>query len=92
MPDEVDRRYAGVLRPQEHDLSRAFRGLAIPAQRLYVRLISRKGPLFRSDRLVYLEIGDPALAAAEARRSGLMSIDEPEDRAAAVASAPAGRA
>ena len=61
-----------------------FQGCSLPAQRLYVRLISRKGPVFRSDRLRYEEIGTVSAPAAELEAAGLLAIDRPSDLRAAV--------
>jgi hypothetical protein len=51
--DFVDDHYDDVLTVDEKTFSRTFRSLSLEARRLYVRLMSRKGPLFRSDTLVY---------------------------------------
>jgi hypothetical protein len=56
--DTVQERYADLLTEAELALLENFRRLATPARCLYVRLISRVGPWFRTDRLHYPEIGD----------------------------------
>lgn len=58
----VEQRYADLLDAHELAFIRAFARLDEPAQALMVRMVMRKGELFRSDRLVYAEIGDPVVA------------------------------
>lgn len=74
--DFVDDLYQEILTPEEHAFSRAFRDLPRAPRRLFVRLISRKGPLFRQDKLVYPEIGDIGSTARLLRDAGLLAIDE----------------
>lgn len=59
----LQQRYADLLSAQEHAFACQFAELAEPSRALLVRLIMRKGPHFRSDRLNYPEIGDIAQAA-----------------------------
>ena len=47
------------------------------AQRLFVRLISRKGPHFRAAKVNYAEIDVPA-AVDELARAGFLALDAPE--------------
>lgn len=54
----VEQRYADLLDAPEQAFLDAFARLPEPAQALLVRMVMRKGELFRSDRLVYAEIGD----------------------------------
>ena len=63
--DFIDDNYDDILTADEKHFSQAFRSLSLDARRLYVRLISRKGPLFRSDMLRYSEISDIGAAVAE---------------------------
>lgn len=58
----VEQRYADLLDDQELAFIRTFSQLAAPAQALMVRMVMRKGELFRSDRLDYAEIGDTGQA------------------------------
>ncbi|MFJ4064346.1 VRR-NUC domain-containing protein [Pseudomonas sp. NPDC089996] len=58
----VESRYADLLDEQELAFLHAFAQLAQPAQALMVRMVMRKGELFRCDRLDYAEIGDSAAA------------------------------
>ncbi len=54
----VRERYEDLLAPAEREFLVAFEALSIDARRLYVRLLSRKGPIFRRDRLQYQEIAE----------------------------------
>ncbi|MFJ4384859.1 VRR-NUC domain-containing protein [Pseudomonas sp. NPDC089408] len=75
----VEQRYADLL--DEHELAfiHTFSQLQAPAQALLVRMVMRKGELFRSDRLDYAEIGDTALALQPLRALGW--VREPEQLA-----------
>jgi hypothetical protein len=79
--DFVDSHYDDILAADEKGFSRGFRSLSLAARRLYVRLISRKGPLFRSDTLSYGEIADIEAAAAELAAEGFLEQDQPQDPA-----------
>jgi len=83
--DHGDSLYADLLGAEEKAFSSAFRSCSLPAQRLYVRLISRRGPFFRTDRLQYAEIGDVTAAGGELQAAGLLAVDRPGDLRAAVA-------
>ena len=54
----VLRRYGDLLDSAERCFGARILALPAPAQRLYARLIGRRGPLIREDRLVYAEVGD----------------------------------
>lgn len=75
--DAVYEQYADLLLKDELAFRKQFSKLSSDAQRLYVRLISRVGPLFRSDKLTYTEISDVSLAADELIRAGY--LDSAED-------------
>ncbi|UCG00106.1 MAG: VRR-NUC domain-containing protein [Spirochaetaceae bacterium] len=75
--DFVASHYDDVLTTDEKSFSQLFRALSLDARRLYVRLISRKGPLFRSDTLSYAEIKDIEAAAIELTRNGFLEQDGP---------------
>jgi len=72
-------RYEDLLRPEEDDFYRSYTDLPTPARRLYVRLISRRGPSFRRDRLAYREIPDLDTAVAELTAAGLADGAEDAD-------------
>lgn len=56
---DVETRYGDLLHGEEHARVEAFLALPEPTRRLYVRLLTRKGPWFREDALDYAEIGPP---------------------------------
>ena len=55
--DTVETQYGDLLLPAEQGLIANFRALSHAGQCLYVRLVSRRGPLFRVEKLKYDEIG-----------------------------------
>ena len=61
----VRRTFPDLLAAEDQDYLRRLDALSQPAQRLYVRLVMRKGPLFRLDKLSYDEVGDVQAAVAE---------------------------
>ena len=54
----VEQRYVDLLDAPSLAFIQAFGELPQPSQALLVRMVMRKGELFRSDRLTYAEIGD----------------------------------
>jgi hypothetical protein len=70
--DWVWARYADLLNAEEQAFIQQFQQLDHPAQCLLVRLCSRKGPLFRSNKLQYAEIGNIDAAAQTLLEAGLM--------------------
>jgi hypothetical protein len=62
MLETLRARDADVLAPQELEFMDHFSRLEKSSQALLVRMIMRKGPLFRADRLRYAEIGDTGAA------------------------------
>jgi hypothetical protein len=54
--DFVSVKYEDLLNDQEKKFISQFHSLSQDAQCLYVRLMSRKGPYFRTDKLAYKEI------------------------------------
>jgi hypothetical protein len=57
-------RYDDLLNAHEHAFLDAFAGLPQASRALLVRMLMRKGALFRASRLAYDEIGCPLQAAA----------------------------
>lgn len=57
-------RYADLLAPAEQHFADSFSGLPLQSAALLVRMVTRRGALFRSSRLVYPEIGCARTAAA----------------------------
>lgn len=72
----VLQRYPDLLAPIERAYGEQFFQLSLPAQRFYVRLALRKGPLFRSDKLQYSEIPDIATVAIELIEAGYLAQGE----------------
>ncbi|WP_346840040.1 VRR-NUC domain-containing protein [Microbulbifer sp. SAOS-129_SWC] len=76
--DFVADRYAALLSDGEHQFQQTFDTLDIDSQRLYVRLLSRKGvpssagALFRLHKLHYAEIADLPQAAERLVAAGLL--------------------
>ncbi|WP_028885852.1 VRR-NUC domain-containing protein [Teredinibacter turnerae] len=60
----VYERYDDLLSTEERDFYRRLQLLNGDAQALYVRLLTRKGPLFRTSKLRYQEIADQPQAIA----------------------------
>ncbi|MBA1203299.1 VRR-NUC domain-containing protein [Pseudomonas capeferrum] len=60
--DWVELRYPDLLDSEEQAFIRLFGELPGPAQGLLVRMVMRKGELFRTDKLDYAEIGCPHAA------------------------------
>lgn len=63
--------YDDLLEEDEKQYYRRFTDASEPAQRLFARLMTRKGPRVRYDRLDYPEIGDIADALDELSEAGL---------------------
>ncbi|WP_426140074.1 VRR-NUC domain-containing protein [Pseudomonas sp. DWP3-1-2] len=59
----ISQRYDDLLDEQERQFITTFHALPQPAQGLLVRMVMRKGTLFRASKLDYEEIGDTHLAA-----------------------------
>lgn len=75
--DWVAQRYADLLSEDEHTFVRRFNQLPHEAQCLLVRLSSRKGPLFRRDKLDYPEITAIDSSAQHLIEAGLLHRDIP---------------
>lgn len=61
--DWIATRYGDMLTTEELHFIEAFRTLPLPSQALLVRMVMRKGVLFRASKLRYGEIGCPHEAA-----------------------------
>ncbi len=73
----VSGQYNDILLDSERDyLKRAFT-LSVDAQRLYARLLTRKGPLIRIDSLRYREVLDLEGSLAELEGAALLQRDPP---------------
>jgi len=73
--DWVWARYADLLDDDEQHFIQAFHQLGHDAQCLLVRLSSRKGPIFRCDKLSYREIPSIELAAQQLLEAGLLKTE-----------------
>ncbi|WP_425251939.1 VRR-NUC domain-containing protein [Janthinobacterium sp. NFX145] len=75
-------RYADLLSPEETQFIAAFGALPQPSRALFVRLVMRKGCLFRASKLNYPEIGDtraaalPLLATSWVEADPAIALDE----------------
>ncbi|HEY2023240.1 VRR-NUC domain-containing protein [Paraburkholderia sp.] len=75
-------RYHDLLHDDEYSFLTAFAGLPQASRALLVRMLMRKGPLFRASRLQYDEIGCPLQAALPMTVHGwvdaepLLSLDD----------------
>jgi hypothetical protein len=74
--DAVSEHYEDLLNEGELAYMDGFMRLSETAQCLYVRLISRVGPVFRSDKVAYEEIPDIAGAAAELETAGFLQTGD----------------
>ncbi|MDE0350724.1 MAG: hypothetical protein OXM56_13580, partial [Gammaproteobacteria bacterium] len=70
--DSVHRQYDDLLTPDERAFGAAVAGLSEGAQRLFARLIGRKGPVVRVDTLAYREVPRCDEALAELVGAGLV--------------------
>ena len=72
--------HADLLMPEDGRCLSAILKAGKPAQRLFARLITRKGPLLRLDRINYSEVDDLAQALHALTDAGLVQMN-PEARA-----------
>lgn len=73
--DWVAERYPDLMDEQELAFIASFNQLAPESQCLLVRMIGRKGPWFRADKLVYAEIENHQQAADQLIAINLVSVD-----------------
>ncbi|MEN3276219.1 MAG: hypothetical protein V7631_2009 [Massilia sp.] len=73
--DWIGQRYRDLLTDEEQDFIAAFPGLPQPARALFVRMVMRKGGLFRASKLNYAEIGCPVAAAQHLLPTGWIAVD-----------------
>jgi hypothetical protein len=73
--DWIRERYADLLVDEERDFIAAFGALPQPARALFVRMVMRKGELFRASKLGYPEIGCPLAAAQALLPTGWIALD-----------------
>ncbi len=73
--DWIGERYSDLLSVEEADFIARFPTLPLPSQALLVRMVMRKGTLFRASKLNYAEIGNPVEAARHLLPTGWIRID-----------------
>jgi hypothetical protein len=71
----IAERYDDLLNDEERAFLAAFPALPQPARALFVRMVMRKGTLFRASKLVYAEIGSAHEAARPLAALGLVEED-----------------
>lgn len=76
----VEKLYRDLLTPEELKFIKDFKKLSEDAARLFVRLISRRGPRFRMDKLNYPEIKNIEAAAKELQKKGFFLINPIEEK------------
>lgn len=71
----VEKNHGDLLTTEERDFITCLQGISVSAQRLYARLVSRKGPWIRADKLSYSEVPDIVGALAELSANGLIEMN-----------------
>ena len=71
----ISQRYADLLSADEQAFLNHFLALPLAARALLVRMLMRRGELFRSSRLEYDEIGDPLAALAPLATLGWTDLE-----------------
>jgi len=71
----IGTRYSDLLSEEEQQFIRHFDTLPQASRALFVRLVMRKGCLFRASKLQYAEIGDPCAAALPLLDAGWVQLD-----------------
>lgn len=78
----VTARYGFLLTAPERDHIAGIATLTVPGRMLYARLVNRRGPYFRTDKLAYPEIASLAEAVAElAARRFVLCCDAAREEA-----------
>ncbi|PTP52099.1 VRR-NUC domain-containing protein [Vibrio splendidus] len=72
--------YTDLLSDDECRWLSAYKRLSVSSQCLMVRLLSRKGRWFRSDKLNYVEISDLNTALQELSTSGFIALSHPAEQ------------
>jgi len=73
--DWIVERYSDLLIEEERAFIAAFPALPQPARALFVRMVMRKGELFRATKMLYPEIGCPVAAAQALLPTGWIGVD-----------------
>jgi hypothetical protein len=75
----IGERYDDLLNPDERDFLATFTTLPQSSRALFVRMVMRKGTVFRASKLAYAEIGSTHEAARPLAEAGLIEEDPPLD-------------
>ena len=73
--DWISERYSDLLSQDEHAFIATFPTLPQASRALFVRMVMRKGELFRATKLHYPEIGCPVAAAQALVPTGWIGVD-----------------
>ena len=73
--DWVSAHHSDLLTAEERAFRDSFHGLPLPSQALLVRMVMRKGELFRTGKLAYAEIGDVDSALGPLVAAGWVDVD-----------------
>jgi hypothetical protein len=73
--DWIGERYSDLLTDDEHAFLATFPALPQASRALFVRMVMRKGTLFRASKLNYAEIGCPVEAARHLLPTGWIEAD-----------------
>lgn len=68
--------YGDLLSVRERGFLECFQSAGVDARCLFVRLVSRRGPLFRSEALHYPELDNLEAALEECMARGLLEVDD----------------
>jgi len=71
-------RHGRLLSVDEQARVRTILAETEPARRLFVRLLDRRGPLFRASRLRYPAVGDPVPVLEHLAAAGFVVLDPPD--------------
>ncbi|KAJ4762387.1 zinc ion binding/nucleic acid binding/hydrolase [Rhynchospora pubera] len=77
--EDVMRNHSHLFTDKEMLFIGSFKSLSDAAQRLFIRLYTRKGPWFRMSKISYPEITDPPTAAEELKEAGYLYLLQPRD-------------
>ena len=75
----VREQYEDLLQQREMDFYDRYQSLDTSARCLYIRLVSRRGPLFRREQLSYPELGDLETVIPQLVANGLLQRVESPD-------------
>ena len=79
LTDYVARHYTDLLDDSDRRFLERFEQLSRQAQSLFVRLLMRKGPLFRADKLIYRDIPDTVATLRELQQADMVALNPKSD-------------